>query len=119
MSREEGVYCFIFVFDYLLQVNSIDIFYSKFCFIKIVGLYRKIYKIYFFFRFNLFFFVGLKIDIVFDLRFQMTKQGNKFNFDGSIIIYCFIKKVINEVVVVVKGIMMVNDVSSGLKVGVS
>lgn len=66
--------------------------------------------------------MGLKSDTAFDLRSQMTKQGNQFNFDGPTIIYCPTKKATNEVAAIVKGIMMimmVNDVPSGLKVGVS
>lgn len=62
--------------------------------------------------------MGLKSDTAFDLRSQMTKQGNQFNFDGPTIIYCPTKKATNEVAAIVKGIMMVNDVPSGLKVGV-
>lgn len=107
------------VFDYLSKANSTDIFHSKHCLIKIVGLYRKIHKTYFFFRPNLFLSVGLKSDTAFDLRSQMTKQGNQFNFDGPTIIYCPTKKATNDVAAIVKGIMMVNDVPSGLKVGVS
>lgn len=52
---------------------------------------------------NLFLSVGLKTDTAFDLRSQMTKQGNKFNFDGPTIIYCPTKKATNEVAAVVKG----------------
>lgn len=63
--------------------------------------------------------MGLKTDTAFDLRSQMTKQGNQFNFDGPTIIYCPTKKATNEVAAIVKGIMMVNDVPSGLKVEVS
>lgn len=52
---------------------------------------------------NLFLSVGLKSDTAFDLRSQMTKQGNQFNFDGPTIIYCPTKKATNEVAAIVKG----------------
>lgn len=63
--------------------------------------------------------MGLKSDTAFDLRSQMTKQGNQFNFDGPTIIYCPTKKATNEVAAIVKGMIMVNGVHSVLKVGVS
>ena len=56
------------------------------------------------FRPNLFLSVSLKSDTSFDLRSQMTKQGNQFNFDGPTIIYCPTKKATNEVAAIVKGI---------------
>nr|XP_022305498.1 Werner syndrome ATP-dependent helicase-like isoform X1 [Crassostrea virginica] len=52
---------------------------------------------------NLFLSVSLKSDTSFDLRSQMTKQGNQFNFDGPTIIYCPTKKATNEVAAIVKG----------------
>ncbi|XP_056008081.1 bifunctional 3'-5' exonuclease/ATP-dependent helicase WRN-like isoform X2 [Ostrea edulis] len=52
---------------------------------------------------NLFLSVGLKTDIAFDLRSQMTKQGYRYHFDGPTIIYCPTKKSTNEVAAVVKG----------------
>lgn len=62
--------------------------------------------------------MGLKLDTAFDLRSQMMKQGNQFNFDGPTIIYCPTKKATNEVAAIVKGMLMVNGVQRLLKVGV-
>ncbi|XP_061186116.1 bifunctional 3'-5' exonuclease/ATP-dependent helicase WRN-like isoform X2 [Saccostrea echinata] len=52
---------------------------------------------------NLFLSVGLKSDIFFDLRSQMTKCGTQYRFEGPTIIYCPTKKATDEVAAIVKG----------------
>jgi Werner syndrome ATP-dependent helicase len=59
-----------------------------------------------FFRPNLFLSVNNKSsDVSKDLKAHMTRNGSKFEFEGSTIIYCPTKKATMETAAIVKGLI--------------